>query len=109
MGSGKSDDEQQAQQLQEMLDQQGPEVTQERLGELAILAQINDMVSSLLEVVQSMTKEGKNLSDRGLRSQILLMTRKIRERALKIEDFVPRVQDSRRDTTIPPRPERRRR
>lgn len=109
MGSGKSDDEHQAQLLQEFVDQHGPEVTQERLGELAILAQINDMVSSLLEVVQLMTKEGKNLSDKDLRSQILQTTRKVRERAHKIEDFVPRTQDSRRDTTVPPRPERRRR
>lgn len=99
MGSGK----------QELVDQQGPDTTQERLGELAILAQINDMVAALLDVVTAMTKDGKDLSDKGLRSQILQTTRKVREQALKIEDIVPRTQDSRRDTTIPPRPERRRR
>lgn len=108
MGSGKSDDEQQAQALQKLVDQ-GPDVTQERLGELAILAQINDMVASLLDVVKAMTKDGKNLADKGLRTQILQTTRKVRERSLKIEDLVPRSSDTRRDTTIPPRPERRRR
>jgi hypothetical protein len=67
------------------------------------------MVAVLLDLVTAMTKEGRNLSDKWLRSQILQTTRKVRERSHKIEDLVPRSSDSRRDTTVPPRPERRRR
>lgn len=102
-----SDDERQAGLLRDFVEEHGIESTQDRLGELAVLAQINDMIASLLEVVHEMTKNGKTLSDHELRTKILQTTRKIRMRSIKIEDLVPRSADLRRDTTIPPKPGRR--
>lgn len=102
-----SDDEKQARLLREFVEQHGVESTQDRLGELSVLAQINDIMSSLLDVVHEMTKHGKTLSDQELRTRILQTMRKVRMRSIKIEDLVPRASDARRDTTVPPKPGRR--
>lgn len=103
------DDENLSQLLKDYIEEQGPSTTKDRLGEIAVLAEISEMASILLSTGKRLSL-GENFSSVSFRAEVLAVLKRVQDSTFDLTKFIQTLEANSRSakrlsrrSSIPPK------